>query len=188
MLRAAKAMDDPIIKIEYEFKLLNGERKEFSIRLQRRTLQLVAENTTTVRHWTKLTHHQCTNCPLKPEKHYHCPIAANMVDVIESFKDSLSIEEADITIRSESREYHKRSTVQYGIGALIGLYMVTSGCPIMDKLRPMFSRIFLFHRLKKRCFARLRCICSRNTLWRKMEKGPIGNWKISPKFTKTSRK
>ena len=59
------------------------------------------------------------------------------MDVIESFKDSVSIEEADITIRSESREYHKRSTVQYGIGSIMGLYMVTSGCPIMDKLRPM---------------------------------------------------
>ena len=130
-------MDNKIFTIEYEFKLRDGSRKQFSVRLEKPSLSLVAENTTTVRPWTRLKHHQCPNCPFKPQEHLDCPIAANLVDVIESFKDSVSIEEADITIRSESREYHKRSTVQYGIGSLMGLYMVTSGCPIMDKLRPM---------------------------------------------------
>ncbi|HZF00302.1 MAG TPA: hypothetical protein VE344_00215 [Methylomirabilota bacterium] len=130
-------MNDEVIAIEYEFKLKDGREKRFSVRLKKPMLQFVAEQTSTVRQWTKLTHHQCPNCPLKPETHPHCPIAANLVDIIESFKDSLSIEEADITIRSESREYHKRATVQYGIGSLMGLYMVTSGCPVMDKLRPM---------------------------------------------------
>ncbi|HTV63930.1 MAG TPA: hypothetical protein VMH30_15325 [Verrucomicrobiae bacterium] len=123
--------------IEYEFKLRDGTTKQFFVRLQKPSLHFITEHTTMVRHWTKLTHHQCPNCPLSPETHHHCPIALNLVDVIESFKDSLSIEEAEIIIRSESREYHKRSTVQYGIGSLMGLYMVTSGCPIMDKLRPM---------------------------------------------------
>ncbi len=130
-------MNNKYLTIEYEFKLKDGREKRFSVRLEKPSLKLVAEHTTTVRPWTRLKHHQCSNCPLKPEEHLDCPIAVNLVDVIESFKDSVSIEEADITIRSESREYHKRSTVQYGIGSLMGLYMVTSGCPIMDRLRPM---------------------------------------------------
>jgi hypothetical protein len=130
-------MTEEIIAIEYEFKLKDGREKKFSVRLRKPGLQFVTEQTSTVRQWTKLEHHQCPNCPLKPQTHQHCPIAANLIDIIESFKDSLSIEEAEITIRSESREYHKRATVQYGIGSLMGLYMVTSGCPIMDKLRPM---------------------------------------------------
>jgi hypothetical protein len=130
-------MHEEALKIEYEFKLRDGRTKNFSVRLKKPSMQLISEHTTTVRQWTKLEHHQCPNCPLKPNNHPLCPIAANLVDIIESFKDSLSIEEAEITIRSESRTYHKRSTVQYGIGSLMGLYMVTSGCPIMDKLRPM---------------------------------------------------
>lgn len=130
-------MTEEVITIEYEFKLKDGREKKFSVRLKKPMLQFVPEHTSTVRQWTKLEHHQCPNCPLSPKTHQHCPIAANLVDIIESFKDSLSIEEAEITIRSESREYHKRATVQYGIGSLMGLYMVTSGCPIMDKLRPM---------------------------------------------------
>lgn len=130
-------MDEQLLTIDYEFKLRDGEKKHFSVRLRKSSLELVQEHTSRIRAWTKLTHHQCPNCPLKPEQHADCPIAANLVDIIESFKDSLSIEEAEITIRSESREYHKHSTVQYGISSLMGLYMVTSGCPIMDKLRPM---------------------------------------------------
>jgi uncharacterized protein DUF6901 len=148
---ARDAMDENIL-IQYEFKLLNGEKKNFSVRLNKNSMQFVSEQTTTVRPWTKLTHHQCPNCPLKPETSYNCPIAANLVDVIESFKDSLSIEEADITIRSESREYHKRSTVQYGIGSMMGLYMVTSGCPIMDKLRPMVFTHLPFSSLEETLF------------------------------------
>jgi hypothetical protein len=130
-------MHNETLTIVYEFRLHDGKMKQFSVRLQKPSLQFIAEQTTTVRGWTKLTHHQCPNCPLLAKAHPNCPIALNLVDVIESFKDSLSIDEAEITIRSESREYHKRSTVQYGIGSLMGLYMVTSGCPIMDKLRPM---------------------------------------------------
>ncbi len=145
-------MDDKIHSIEYEFKLRDGQVKKFTVRLQMPSLQFVADNTSTIRQWTKLTHHQCSNCPLKPETHPHCPIAANLVDVIESFKDSLSIEEAEITIRSESREYHKRSTVQYGIGSMMGLYMVTSGCPIMDKLRPMVYTHLPFSTLEETLF------------------------------------
>jgi len=130
-------MNEEIITIEYEFKLKDGSEKKFSVRLKKPMLQFVPEHTSTVRQWTKLSHHQCPNCPLNPATNAHCPIAANLVDVIESFKDTLSIEEAQIIIRGESREYHRRASIQYGIGSLMGLYMVASGCPIMDKLRPM---------------------------------------------------
>lgn len=130
-------MDEKVLTIEYEFKLRSGEKKQFFVRLEKPSLQFITEHTTTVRHWTRLEHHQCPNCPLKPEEHLDCPIAANLVDIIESFVDSLSIEEADVAIRSDLREYHKRCAVQVGISSLMGIYMVTSGCPIMDRLRPM---------------------------------------------------
>ena len=130
-------MNDQTISIEYEFRLRSGVEKKFTVHLKKPDLELIGARQGGLPRWTKLTHHQCPNCPLDPERHAHCPIAANLVDVIEAFKDCLSIEEADITIRSESREYHKRSPVQYGVGSLMGLYMAVSGCPIMDKLRPM---------------------------------------------------
>ena len=38
---------------------------------------------------------------------------------------------------TDQREYIKHTTVQQALSSLLGIYMVTSGCPIMDKLRPM---------------------------------------------------
>ncbi|PYK02095.1 MAG: hypothetical protein DME23_02610 [Verrucomicrobia bacterium] len=130
-------MNDETVTIEYQFRLRSGVERTFTVRLKKPTLEIISVRQTVLPEWTKLTHHQCSNCPLDPEQHPRCPIAANLMDVIEAFRDCLSTEEADITIRSESREYHKRSPVQYGVGSLMGLYMVVSGCPIMDKLRPM---------------------------------------------------
>ena len=130
-------MNDETVTIEYQFRLRSGVERTFTVRLKKPTIEIISVRQSVLPEWTKLTHHQCSNCPLDPEQHPRCPIAANLVDVIEAFRDCLSTEEADITIRSESREYHKRSPVQYGVGSLMGLYMVVSGCPIMDKLRPM---------------------------------------------------
>src|SRR6266540_1449189 len=115
-------MNEEVIAIEYEFKLKDGREKKFSVRLKKPMLQFVAEQTSTVRQWTKLTHHQCPNCPLKPETHPHCPIAANLVTVIDSFKDTVSVEEADITVEHESRVYSRYAAVQYGISSLMGIY------------------------------------------------------------------
>jgi len=130
-------MNDETVTIEYQFRLSSGVERTFTVRLKKPTFEIISVRQSVLPEWTKLTHHQCSNCPLDPQQHARCPIAANLVDVIEAFRDCLSTEEADITIRSESREYHKRSPVQYGVGSLMGLYMVVSGCPIMDKLRPM---------------------------------------------------
>jgi len=174
-------MENNVLKIDYEFTLKDGRKKQFSVRLQKPSLQFISEHTSTVRQWTKLEHHQCANCPLSPATHPHCPIAANLVDIIESFKDSLSIEEADIVIRSESREYHKRSTVQYGIGALMGLYMVTSGCPIMDKLRPMVFTHLPFSSLEETLFRAISMYLFAQ-YFRQLE-GKTPDWKLED-FTK----
>ena len=130
-------MADETIVIEYKFSLKSGDEKRFQVRLQKPTLQLISAPNAPLPDWTRLVHHQCPNCPLKPETDPHCPIAANLVDVIDSFKDTISVEEADITITHESRSYRKHTAVQYGVSSLMGIYMVTSGCPVMDKLRPM---------------------------------------------------
>ena len=131
-------MSDDISTIEYVFRLNNGEKKRFVVRLRKTTLRLVrATATDLLPAWTRLTHHQCPNCPLKPDHHPHCPIAANLVEVVETFKDCMSVEPSDIRVRTDLREYRKQAPLPTGVSSLMGLYMVASGCPIMDQLRPM---------------------------------------------------
>jgi hypothetical protein len=129
--------DEHFLTLEYEFRLGGGGLKRFRIRLREPDLDLAPEGEGAMPDWTRLEHHQCGNCPLSRDRHPHCPVAAGMAGVIEAFRDCLSTDRAEIVIRGQSREYRREAPLQYGVSSLMGLHMVTSGCPIMDKLRPM---------------------------------------------------
>jgi hypothetical protein len=113
--------------------------REFHVALDRETLGLIPRERAGYPEWTRLTHCQCTNCPLSPATHERCPVAANLAEVVEYFKDIKSFEQTDVEIATASRTYSKRVPLQDGLSALIGLLMPTSGCPILDRLRPLVS-------------------------------------------------
>ncbi len=125
------------ISFHYKFTLSDGNIKEFDVELDGETLSLIGKKKRSYPKWTRLAYHKCPNCPLSDAQNPQCPIAANLVDLVEYFKDSISHEEVDVEITTETRTYVKRTSLQSGISSLIGIYMVTSGCPVMDKLRPM---------------------------------------------------
>jgi len=129
-------MTEKSIHFRYKFTLADGDVKEFDLRLDSETLSLITPGRESHPEWTRLSYRQCPNCPLTPSQ-LQCPIAANLVDVVDCFKDFISYDQADIEVATEERVYKKHTSLQKGISSLIGIYMVTSGCPIMDKLRPM---------------------------------------------------
>lgn len=130
-------LNEPLT-IKYIFKFEDNTQKEFPIRLNRKTLGLITPPPNNPPSWTALTCFQCPHCPLKPATTPHCPIALNIIDLINYFCQSMSIEVLDVDIHTEERNYSKNAmSLQMAISSLIGIYMVTSGCPIMDKLRPM---------------------------------------------------
>jgi hypothetical protein len=123
----------------YKFTLPNGKVKEFDLSLNRESLGLIPKKRASYPKWTQLSENKCTNCPLNESAHPRCPIAANLVDVIDFFKDALSYEEVDVEITTESRTYKKHAALQHALSSMIGIFMVTSGCPILDKLRPLVA-------------------------------------------------
>ncbi|NIO07466.1 MAG: hypothetical protein GTO40_05470 [Deltaproteobacteria bacterium] len=125
------------VSIKYKFVFSNKAIREFDVRLDGDTLSLISQVRSSYPEWTRLTFGQCPNCPLDPKRHPHCPIALNVVDIVDFFKNSISYEKVDVEIVTESRNYVKRADLQAGISSMLGIYMVTSGCPLMDKLRPM---------------------------------------------------
>lgn len=130
-------MADDSISIEYELTLPNGERKRHVVQLDRVTMGLVNRPVEPLPEWTKLGFHQCPNCPLNPSQHSRCPAAVALVELVESFKNSISYDKADVVVRTPFRTYQKRASLQEVVTSLMGLYMVSSGCPILEKLRPM---------------------------------------------------
>lgn len=121
----------------YRFALGNGQQRVFEVRLARPMLTLELPQRESYPEWTRLNCHQCPNCPLNEWEHPRCPIAAALVDIVEFFRDTASYEEVEVTIETEARIYMKHTTVQQAASSLIGIHMVVSGCPIMEKLKPM---------------------------------------------------
>jgi hypothetical protein len=140
------------VTVIYEFRLGTGQTKQFTLRLKKPDLELAPAAKKDPPSWTRLTHHQCPNCPLNAKSHPRCPVAVQLVDAVEFFKDHVSTEETDITVRVESREYHKCAPVQQGVSSLMGLYMVTGGCPVMNKLRPLVHTHLPFATVKETMF------------------------------------
>ena len=128
---------DQVIAYQYTFRLKDGAEQTFDIRLDRRTLNLVQPERGAPPEWTRLGCCQCPHCPLDEREHSHCPVAVNLVDLVDFFSSSPSYDEIDVQLETDERRYAKHTTVQQGLSSLMGIYMVTSGCPVMDKLRPM---------------------------------------------------
>jgi hypothetical protein len=129
----------PPLTFHYRFDFADGSNKEFEIRLHPATLALLpapAAEPEAPPEWTKLDVCRCTNCPLAGQVEY-CPVAVSLSQVVESFKDSVSYEAALVTVTTRARLYQQATTLQRGLSSIIGIYNVTSGCPILDRLRPM---------------------------------------------------
>ena len=133
-------MPDPgpadIIRFSYTFRLPNGTEKDFEVRLDADTLASLPTTDAPRPAWTKLKYFQCANCPLGDEVE-HCPVAVSLSAVVETFKDAVSFESTTVKVETAERVYEKQTTLQKGLSSIIGIYMVTSNCPVMDQLRPM---------------------------------------------------
>lgn len=125
------------INFKYRFVFDSGREKEFDIKLNGRTLNLISEVKEPYPEWTKLGFCKCPNCPLDEGRHRHCPIAVSLTGTADFFSDSTSYEEVDLHIETPERKYAARTPLQRGLSSMVGIYMVTSGCPIMEKLKPM---------------------------------------------------
>jgi hypothetical protein len=125
------------ITFTYTFTWDDGATRVFTIELDPETLAVRSRPPETLPDWTALSYRKCANCPLDERMHPRCPIAVSLVPVVEAFGDRASIEEVDVRVEALGREYRKRGSLQHGVSALIGILNVTSGCPVMDRLRPM---------------------------------------------------
>ncbi len=127
---------DPI-RISYSYQFKAGAPVQFNLRLNPQDLGLMLEKRSEAPPWTLLNHKKCENCPLDEKEHAHCPIALNFADIAEPFKDMLSHEMATVTVRTDERTFSKELMIQHGLSPLVGIIMTTSGCPVMEHLKPM---------------------------------------------------
>ncbi len=127
---------DPI-KIAYSYQFKTGAPVQFNLKLDPQNLGLMLERNPNPLPWTLLKHKKCENCSLDESKHTYCPIALNFSNIAEPFKDMLSHERVTVTVRTDERTFSKELMIQHGLSPLVGIIMTTSGCPVMEYLKPM---------------------------------------------------
>lgn len=125
------------LRFDYHFDLSGHKSAKFHIQLDPHTLNYIPSENPQTAEWARLDNEKCENCPLNSAEHPYCPIALNLVHILPEFSELFSYEETTVSVTSPEREYRAKTTLQRGLGSMLGIYMVTSGCPVMAKLKPM---------------------------------------------------
>lgn len=123
-------------EIIYNFRISENITKNITLKLKFPELELISECPDKIPEWVKLDHCKCPNCKLHSDVEY-CPVALNMLPVIEEFKNNISHEKVYLSIFTLERMFEKIVPIQDGLSSLLGVIMTTSGCTHLDKLRPM---------------------------------------------------
>ena len=140
------------IQIVYDFKFQDGSSKKFDIHLNKENLLLTNDRQQDLPAWARLEYKQCSNCPLDKSLHPYCPIAANLPGIVQEFRDAASKDNAEVTVVTKERAYVKTTSVKEGLSPLLGIIMTTSGCPVMEPLKPMVRYHLPFATLDETAF------------------------------------
>ena len=132
---ATKPRSTPIW-YRYTFTFDDGRTRSFEVNLNPDTLTIIPPANQIPPPWARLDFASCDHCPL-PEGSVYCPIASNIGPIVDEFSDVLSFRTADVTVETAERKYQKTGPVQDALFPLLGIYMSASGCPSMEKLKPM---------------------------------------------------
>lgn len=124
-------------EIHYRFRFHGGETIEIPLLLDQDTLTLLPLTEHAPPAWTEAALHQCKGCPLDPATHSHCPIAVHLSGIVEILHDHNSYDEVTIEVIDSRRSYLKDTSLQDGLGSLVGIIMASGGCPVLEPLRPM---------------------------------------------------
>lgn len=132
-------MEPEPIEIRYRFECDGDAPREFlfDVVLDGRTLNRLRVGTAQPPEWARFDRYRCPSCPLEQHQHLYCPAAVAVVDLLEPFGTLKSHTPTKVTVSTQERTVTAATTVQRALRSLLGLYMATSGCPILAKLKPM---------------------------------------------------
>ncbi|MGE6241122.1 DUF6901 family protein [Ectopseudomonas guguanensis] len=122
--------------IHYEFRFADGRCWQHDVFL---TALAEEEPATTIAlpDWTGLSFHQCDHCPLKAHEVPRCPFAMALLRPVEMLTQRNSYEGVEVVVHWRGREIRQHTTLQRGLGSLLGVLGATSGCPHTRMMKAM---------------------------------------------------
>ncbi len=125
------------IYFTYHFTFSDDSVKTIKAIVNKETLSIIEPQNIYFPVWAKLKNFKCPHCPLNEQEHEYCPLALNLQTILSEFNDKNSFEIVEVMVETPERNYHKKTSLQQGVSSLLGVLMVTSGCPVMGKLKPL---------------------------------------------------
>jgi hypothetical protein len=117
------------IVIQYCFRLPDHSSEDFKLELDPRNLELTGNIPQSLPAWTELDFHQCPHCPLEVVTDPYCPLAANLVNIVQRFDGLISYDKIRVDVITQERRISQHTTAQKGISSMMGLVIATCGCP-----------------------------------------------------------
>ncbi|MCX7610134.1 MAG: hypothetical protein N2043_00920 [Ignavibacterium sp.] len=124
-------------EITYIFEFEEGNIKRFDLAIDLENMLIINNSVEKPPDWTLLKNFSCPHCPLNPNEHLYCPLALNLVKMIDEFNEHNSFDRVKVTVITDNRTFYKETDLQSGVSSYLGILMVASGCPVMKKLSPM---------------------------------------------------
>jgi len=118
-----------IISFKYIFDLPEGHQVQMDIQLDSQRLNIINNCPYVLPEWAALDFYQCPHCPLSVTTHTHCPLAANLVNIINHLDTLHSYQQIRVKVVMKNRTITQDTTIQKGLSSLMGLVIATSGCP-----------------------------------------------------------
>ena len=126
------------VSLEYRFSLPDGTREIFHFELIDESLELIdSHSSDSLPGWTRLSFHQCPNCPMTEAEQAYCPYAAKISNTVSRFDRLLSYERVYMDVITKERVISQATTAQQGVSSLLGLIIANCGCPHTNFFRPM---------------------------------------------------
>jgi len=122
----------------YKISLSDNRLLEFNLEIDEATETFIAPVHSSPPFWSHLDYQQCENCPLSKAESPHCPVALNLVPLIELCSSSVSYENVKMEVVTAERTVsNDNTTLQRVLSSILGLIMATSPCPHTEYLKPM---------------------------------------------------
>jgi len=129
-------MNDTTLVYSYQFNVPDKESIELKLEIDSVTTTLKS-NKDDMPFWIALGFNQCPNCPLSLDKELVCPVANNLIPLLNLVGSLVSYDQVNVVITTPDRTITADTTMQRAISAILGLIMATSPCPHTEFLKPM---------------------------------------------------
>lgn len=121
----------------YKLAFADGKILEFPINIDKASNRFIPQNDEAAPAWAALDYHQCSNCPLAKTDVPLCPVAANLVPLIDLCGAMTSYQAVRMEVVTPERSISGDTSVQRVLSSILGLIIATSPCPHTEYLKPM---------------------------------------------------